>query len=312
MKKPGKFLFALLFVGSQSSFAVPDVAVTIKPIHSLVSYIMQDVAEPYLVLDGYVSPHTFQLRPSQARKLNNADLIFWVGPRVETFFRKIQSNFSDDKIVTLDNVTGVRLLAARSGGVWGVHDHDDHDDHDDHSDHDGSRDGYDGHIWLDPTNAIVMSRAIVEHLGALDQPSLPKYRSRLLELEILLENLDQNLKHSFSGIADKQFVVLHDAYQYFELRYGLEAIGSLNITAGEMASAKRLDLIQDRIRQTATRCLVVEPQVRSSLAKMFQSDMRMSLVVLDPIGTMIPAGSNHYSMMMLRNSQALISCLREP
>ncbi|SFT47243.1 zinc transport system substrate-binding protein [Pseudovibrio denitrificans] len=125
------------------------VVASIKPIHSLVASVMEGVGPPDLVVEGAGSPHTYSLRPSTARKIANADVVFWVGPQMESFLETPLENLADGAtVVTLKDAHGLTLLNFREGGNFEGHDHGDHagetaaehaehagEAHEDHADH---------------------------------------------------------------------------------------------------------------------------------------------------------------------------------
>ncbi|MCG8428454.1 MAG: zinc ABC transporter substrate-binding protein, partial [Chromatiales bacterium] len=160
-------------------FAAPKVVVSIKPIHSLVAGVMEGVAEPELLIRGGQSPHTFSLAPSDARKLSKADMVVWVGERLETPLAKTLQAIADDaKVIELISQPGMQRVAMREGGAWDKHNHDEHDQHE-HGEHepkhdeaehaDAHEDGVDPHLWLSPKNAAQIVRVVSEHLIQVDK-----------------------------------------------------------------------------------------------------------------------------------------------
>ena len=202
------------------------VVTSIKPLHSLASYLMDGVGKPDLIVDGYASPHGFSMKPSHAKMLQNADLIFWVGEDLESFLEKPLSSIAKkaEKIELLE-IKGLNVLKFRERNIFDEHDHDDHDDHgkkeehddhDDHDDHEGHAHGeYDPHIWLDPMNAKVILNEMVEHLIENDPKNEAKYKSNLdkalKDIDKLTIDVMTELSNSVSSI------VFHDAYQYLSL-----------------------------------------------------------------------------------------------
>ena len=163
------------------------VVTSIKPIHSLASYIMDGVGSPDVIVDGYSSPHGFQLKPSHAKMLENADIIFWIGEGLENFLEKPLDTISKKakKIEFLD-VKGIKKLKFRDKNIFDEHDHDEHkheedehkheeDEHDGHDDHGHGE--YDPHIWLDPENAKLMIKVITKELSELDSKNASIYLS---------------------------------------------------------------------------------------------------------------------------------------
>src|SRR5690606_8723107 len=127
--RPAALLLATsALFGASAANAAPDIVVSIKPIHSLVSSIMQGVGEPALIVEGAASPHTFTMKPSSARAVQGADIVFWMGPGMEAFLEKpLEALASDATVVRLDDVEGLEKLPFREGGAFEAHDH--RDDH---------------------------------------------------------------------------------------------------------------------------------------------------------------------------------------
>lgn len=146
-------LFATTLLAGSFAHAEPRVVTTIKPIHSLVSGVMEGVATPDILIDGAASPHGFALKPSQATQLQDADLVFWVGEGLETALAKALTSVAGNaEVIELMEAPGLTLLPYRTSGGFGAHDHEDHGDgeedhHDDHDDddHDDHNDDHDDH-----------------------------------------------------------------------------------------------------------------------------------------------------------------------
>ncbi|MDZ7874411.1 MAG: zinc ABC transporter substrate-binding protein [Rhizobium sp.] len=144
---------AFLFLSPTLASAAPDVVVSIKPVHSLVASIMKGVGEPSLIVEGAASPHTYSLKPSNARALENADLVFWVGPGLEAFLEKpLEALPKNAKVVELEDAPGLTKLPFREGGAFEGHDHDANEEeghahgHDDHGHGETAEAGHDqGH-----------------------------------------------------------------------------------------------------------------------------------------------------------------------
>ncbi|MGH6919343.1 MAG: zinc ABC transporter substrate-binding protein, partial [Geminicoccaceae bacterium] len=211
----------------------PAVVVSIKPIHALVAGVMEGVGAPRLLIEGAGSPHSYALRPSQAQALARAELVFWVGEGLEAFLAKPIEALSDDAtVVALSDADGLRLLPTREGGMWqgrgaeedrGEHAHEDEEEEEDGRDH-GQ---VDMHLWLDPQNAEVMVGAIAAALSEADPGRAADYRANAARVRADLVRLDGELAATLAPVRDRPFVVFHDGYQYFEDRYGLNAVGSI-------------------------------------------------------------------------------------
>ncbi|CAO3415719.1 zinc ABC transporter substrate-binding protein ZnuA [Azospirillum doebereinerae] len=293
----------------------PKVVVSIKPIHSLVASVMQGVGEPALLVRGGASPHTYTLKPSDAKALSTADLVVWVGPEMESFLEKpLASNAAKATVVTLMTVPGMALLDAREGGAWEAHDHGHEHGHGDHKkkdahDHDGDHDEVNTHLWLDPVNARRIVTATAEALAAKDAANAEAYRTNAERALHSIDALDAELKATLAPVAAKPFVVFHDAYQYYEARYNLSAVGSITVNPDRRPSAKRLSAIRAKIAGLEASCVFAEPQFEPALVRTVTEGTKARTGVLDPEGADLPEGVALYPALMRNLAASLRGCL---
>ncbi len=321
--------FAALAVAAVGAGAVapayaeaPRVVATIKPVHALAAAVMDGVGTPALLVRGTVSPHGLNLKPSQARTLAQANVVIWIGPALELALAKPVRNLAGKAVsVALQDAPGVRLLKLREGGLWEEHDHGDHDDHGDHGhghkdddhkghdDHDGERADIDAHIWLDPQNAIAMTRAIAEALTRADAPNAAAYRANAAASIGRLKALDAEIAKALQPVRGKRYIVFHDAYQYFEKRYRLTPAGSVTIDPHRAPSPRRLYDIRTRILERGASCVFREPQFEPKIVNVLVRGTSAKVGTLDPIGAGLPAGKNAYAMLLRRLAAGLRACL---
>ena len=285
------------------------VLVSIKPFHSLVSAIMQGVSEPLLLLNGNNSPHSFALRPSSAENLQQADLVFWAGETLEGFLTKpLQSLASSAKLVTMQETAGLRLWPLRSGIAWQKHEADSTNDPNVENET-ASTYGTDPHIWLDPYNAKIISSKIVEILTAMDPQNAQSYRINGEKYGLRLELLDSRLKSEMTKIAKTPYMVFHDAYQYFEKRYQLNAVGSVTLHIGYGSSVRRLMEVRKSIQKEKIRCIFSEPQFSPKLLQTVTAGTNVKIGILDPLGAGLEPGTELYFTLLNNLSHALSNCL---
>jgi zinc transport system substrate-binding protein len=324
-----KFAAALLLssaamISAPGAFAAtPDVVVSIKPIHSLVASVMKGVAEPKLIVEGAASPHTYNMRPSNAAALQNADLIFWVGHGMEAFLEKpLEALGSKASVVTLEDAPGLTKLKFREGGVFEPeaeeegHDHghshgaaQEHADGEDDGDHD--HEGNDVHLWLDPMNAKAMAAEIEKQLVQADAEHAATYQKNAAELMGKLDTLDAELKAELSPIKDKPFIVFHDAYQYFEHRYGVKVSGSITVSPETMPGAERVKEIHQKVEDLGATCVFAEPQFEPKLVKVVTEGSKAKSGVLDPEAGALKEGPELYFDMMRGLATSLKTCLSQ-
>ena len=325
--------FAVMVLSSGAE-AAPKVVASIKPVHSLVAGVMAGVAEPVLLVKGAGSPHSYSLRPSEARALEAAELVFWVGEALETFLEKpLEALASKAKLVELMELDDIELLRSREGGAWESeaheeeHDHAHHEEHgesDEHAEHDHdeehqeAHDGhghdhahglYDAHIWLDPHNAEAIVEAAVAALSDIDPANAAHYQGNGKTVIDEIERLDRDLKAMLVPVKDAPYIVFHDAYRYFEAHYGTNAVGSITVTPDQAPGAKRLAEIRHRIEDLGATCVFSEPQFKPALVETVAEGTKARTGELDPLGAEITPGRGAYGELMRGLGRSLVACL---
>jgi ABC-type Zn2+ transport system, periplasmic component/surface adhesin len=298
---------ALVLAATPAMADAPKVVASIKPVHSLVAAVMQGVGEPALIVRGAASPHTYALKPSDAKALADADLVFWIGPELEGFLAKpLQATASKATAIELLEAKGVTLLDAREGGAWEAHHHGDGHDH---SHHEHGHEEVNTHIWLDPGNARAMVAAIADALAARDAVHAAAYKANAERTAQSIDALDAELKAALAPVADKPFVVFHDAYQYFEAHYGLNGVGAITVSPERRPSAKRLSDIRARITALGAACVFAEPQFEPALVDTIVDGTKAKKGVLDPEGAALADGPDLYPTLMRSIAASLKGCL---
>ena len=304
---------SLLLMATSPVRAEIKVVTTIKPLHSLIANVMDGVGEPSLIIEGSTSPHSFTLKPSHAKLLEEADLIFWVGEGIETFMeRPLESIVKNAEVVEFMEVESIEKLKFREESIFGDHDdhdedHDDHDDHDDHAGHEGHNHGeFDAHIWLDPSNAKEMVHEIAHELGDLDPANKDKYEANAEATIIALDQLIKDVSNDINK--DAKFVVFHDAYQYFEERFGVRAAGALTLNTDVLPGAKQIDEIQDVIKDKGIKCIFSEPQFNPKIISTIAQDMNIKTGVFDPLGANIESDKDLYFKLISNLGNELKGC----
>ena len=298
---------ALLLALSPAS-AAPAVVVSILPLHSLIAGVMDGVDAPVLLLQGGGSPHSYALKPSDARNLQNADAIFWVGSGLESFLAKpIRALPRHAKIVTLSQDPAVHLLAARAGGIWSEGDHDHATPLRDH-DH-AARTNHDLHIWLDPANAATIVRTAIVVLSTIDQANADAYRTNGLKVLQRLNMLENKVRGQLAPVKNRPYVVFHDAYHYFEKYFGMNAVGSISVAPDRPPGAKRLAQLRGRLGKLGAACVFAEPQFRPAIVATVTDGSATRAGVLDPLGANLAPGPDAYFHLMENLARSLRSCL---
>ena len=374
--------------------AETKVIASIKPVHSLVSAVMEGVGSPGLLVKGAGSPHSYSLKPSQAEELQAADVIFWMGHDLEAFLENSIENIAKNaKSVSLMDSHDLIKLSFREGGAFEAHAHDDHDDHKDHDDHDDHKDhddhghddhkdhddhghddhkdhddhghddhkdhddhghddhkdhddhghddhkdhddhghddhkdhddhGHDDHkdhddhghdeidphVWLDPANAKALVHEIEETLSEADPANASVYEANAKTMMSKLDNLMAEIDNELQPVRGRGYVVFHDAYQYFENRFGVSAIGSITVSPEVMPGAERVAELREKVKSLDATCVFSEPQFEPKLVKTVTENTNAGTGVLDPLGSSIKDGPELYFTLIRNMAKSLKDCL---
>ncbi len=317
------FSATALTLTSAPALALDGVVAAIKPLHSLAAAVMEGVSEPSLIVSGAGSPHIYSMRPSEARMLEAASVVFWIGPDLEMFLRgPLETLAGNATVVELGKAEGVTLLPYREGGPFESHDHEtgghehahDHevtaheeDDHD-HS-HDHADGAHDMHLWLDPENAKLFVGEIEATLSRLNPENAKTYALNAAATIERLDALIDETRAALQVVENRGFVVFHDGYQYYENRFDFPAAGSITVNPDVMPGAQRLNKIRDRIRELGVACVFSEPQFEPRLISVVMEGTGARAGVLDPFGADLPDGPNTYFEVMTNLTTSLTRCL---
>ncbi len=378
------FLASALFAASAASaHSEVNVVASIKPIHSLVAAVMSGVGEPGLIVEGAGSPHNYALKPSQAREIESAKLIFWVGHELESFLEKpLETIGANAKSIALIDAHGIEKLSFREGGAFDKHGHEDEAGHDDHGhekkaeaehdhdhekkaeakhdhdhekkaeaehdhdhekkaeaehDHDHEKKAeaehghdhekkaeaehehedqhghgaFDAHVWLDPKNAKAMVHEIEEALVKADPGNAKKYEANAKAITAKLDTLITEVSADLKPVKGKGFIVFHDAYQYFEKRFGIAASGSITVSPEVMPGAERISDIRAKIKELGATCVFAEPQFEPKLVSTVTEGTKARSGVIDPLGASLEGGPELYFKLIRNMAGSISTCLSE-
>lgn len=313
--------------------AQPKVVVSIKPLHDIVAGIMDGIGTPRLLLPAGATPHSYSMRPSDARALRNANVVFWIGPTLESFLEKpLKVLARRARVVALSNARGLILHRVRAGGIWEKHGHGDENDgdkghhrhkgHGDHQDHDDhrkpnrhkghaasrARANLDGHLWLDPRNGQAFARAIAATLIKTDPANAARYQANLRTTLARINAADRQAAAILAPVRRRPYIVFHDAFQYFEKRYRLNGAGSITLE-GRRPGARRLYQIRSLILKQRIRCVFTEPQFDAKLARTVIGGTKARMGTIDPIGKGPPSGKGAYGRLLVAAARSFARCL---
>jgi len=347
-----RFTISLLVAGFGTAVLAepPKVAVDIAPVHGLVAQVMEGVGSPELVIPLGADPHGYAMRPSEARALAQADIVFWVGPSLTPWLADpIETLAAQAQHITLSEVDGITLLPMRQDARFEAHDHGDHahgddedahahDDHgehahgdhahdhahDDHADehaHDAHADEHahddhahakgaiDGHMWLNPDNAVLWLDEISTTLAAQDPENADIYRSNAEKASADIEALSETISSKLISVQAQPFIVFHDSYYYFEEHFGVTAVAAVTMSDGGAASAARLADVREIVAETGASCALAEPRASQGLIDAVAEGAQITVKRIDSVGVDIPTGPAFYPTLLLQISDVMASCL---
>ena len=315
-------LFALsltaTLMGGAAYADTPRVAVDIAPVHSLVARVMDGISEPDLIIQPGASPHEYSLRPSEASALQAANLVFWIGPDLTPWLTDTIETLASDAVATkLMEADGTIELEFREGALFEAHDHDDHGDDDDHDDHDEAESGHEGHdhgahdphAWLSPKNAMNWLNVIAGRLSAVDPDNAGAYFANAAAGRTEIETLIGEVTATLDPVRGGQFIVFHDAYQYFEMDFDFPASGAISVSDASDPSPARIAKIQARIAEQGIDCVLAEPQFNPGLVATVLDGTDAQTGILDPLGSDLEPGPAFYPQLIRNLSTALAGCL---
>ncbi len=283
---------------------VGRVVVSIKPLHALVAGVMGDTGKPDLLVTGQISPHDFQMKPSQMKTLQQADVVFYMDSGLETFLPPtLEALPSHIRRAEVTRHASLKLLERRKSGVWEAHEHGHHHDH--HRDA-----GHDAHLWLNPQYAIAVTRYIATELAALYPEHRQAYMKNADIMAAQFQELDRRLQEKLAGQGDKPFIVFHDAFQYFEKRYGLQSVGSITFEPEESPSPARLRQLREKIIESGVVCVFGEPGGNDRLMATVTEGTPAKTGILDPEGLLLKPGADLYMTLMENMGNSLRDCLQ--
>lgn len=282
--------------------ATPKVLTTIKPLQLIASAVLNDIAQPEVLLPPYASPHNYALRPSDRRQLAGADRVYWVGPELERFLQRLLDNQLTAR--QLDQVPGLTLRLFAED-----HQHDDHSNQ--HHDHDHAPGTVDPHIWLSADNAQRIAQWMAEDLAQL----YPEHRDQLQRNAAIfsehLTALQSRLHERLQLLADKPYFVFHDAYGYFEDSVGIQPRGVFTLSMEVQPGARHIRTLRQQLSAAGPSCVFHEPQFPTDRVTALSADLPVHNAQLDPLGIDIMPNADGYEQLLEHLGEALAACLEQ-
>ena len=307
-----RLLCLFLLIAPPLQAEVPKVAVDIVPVHSIVASVMQGMGEPALIIPPTASPHSYAMRPSEARALSGADLVVWVGPALTPWLQEPLDTLAGSAArLALLEAEGVPLLELREDVAFDAdaHDHDHGHDHGHADGHAEDEHKPDPHAWLDPAVGAIWASAIAEQLSAMDPENAAGYRANAAALSAEAAAFQTEWQARLDPVHDVQFIVFHDAFQYFERRFDLHATAAIQTGEAAAPGASRIQALKETLSQSNLRCAFAEPQFNPKLITTVTEGLNVEAAILDPLGSDVPMGPGHYLATLDALARAMADCL---
>jgi zinc transport system substrate-binding protein len=293
------FVASFLLIGSAQ--ADVKVLTSIKPLQLIAAAVQDGVAIPEVLLPPGASPHNYALRPSDVRKVQSVDLVYWIGPDMEGFLPRVLKGRTLPSVAVQD-LPGLKLRRFAEDSHSHAEEADEHD-------HDHRPGSLDAHLWLSPVNARVIATKMAADLSAADPDNAPRYQSNLKAFDERLDALDLRLKARLAGIAGKPYFVFHEAFDYFEDAYGLKHTGVFSVAAEVQPGAQHVAAMRTRLQEVGKTCVFSEPPLRPRLAETLVAGLPVKLAELDALGGYTPATAQGYEQVLEKLGNDLAGCL---
>ncbi|MGE7993976.1 zinc ABC transporter substrate-binding protein [Pseudomonas sp. NPDC089554] len=302
----------VVFVAFFAFSAQADVRVltSIKPLQQIAAAVQDGLGSPDVLLPPGASPHNYALRPSDVRRVAGADLLYWIGPDMESFLPRVLGSRSKPT-VAVQSLAGMKLRHFGEDSHSHDEGHDDHDTgHDDH-DHDHRPGSLDAHLWLSSVNARVIATKMAADLAAADPANAARYQSNLKGFVERLDSLDARIKARVAGISGKSYFVFHEAFDYFEAEYGLRHAGVFSVAAEVQPGAQHVAAMRKRLQEAGPTCVFSEPPLRPRLAETLTAGLPVKLAELDGLGGTDPVDGKGYERLLEKLGSDLAGCLEQ-
>nr|WP_238418124.1 zinc ABC transporter substrate-binding protein ZnuA [Pseudomonas cannabina] len=298
---------SLLFIAPAQ--AEVNVLTSIKPLQLIAAAVQDGVGKPEVLLPPGASPHNYALRPSDVRRVRDVELLYWIGPDMETFLPRVLQGRSSPA-VAVQSLPGMHLRHFGEDNAS----HDDHahhdEDADDHDhDHDHQPGSLDSHLWLSTVNARVIAAKMAADLSTADPANAARYASNAEAFSKRLDALDARIKGRVTAVAGKPFFVFHEAFDYFEEAYGLKHAGVFAIAAEIQPGAQHVAAMRERLKAAGKTCVFSEPPLRPRMAETLSAGLPVKLAELDALGGYIPASAQGYEQVLQKLADDLTGCL---
>nr|WP_257229381.1 zinc ABC transporter substrate-binding protein ZnuA [Pseudomonas sp. BMW13] len=296
----------MFFVASAQ--AEVRVLTSIKPLQLIAAAVQDGVGAPEVLLPPGASPHHYALRPSDVRRVRDADLLYWVGADLENFLPRVLNNRQKPQVAVQD-LPGMALRHFGDSHEEHAGHGEDHADEDLGHDHDHRPGSLDAHLWLSPVNAKVIAARMAADLSALDAANAARYAANLQAFEQRLDALDGRIRPQLAALQGKPYFVFHEAFDYFEAAYGLKHAGVFSVLTEVQPGARHVAAMRERLQAAGPSCVFSEPPLRPRLAETLTAGLPVRLAELDALGGTLPVDATAYPLLLENLANGLSECL---
>ena len=299
--------------GANNTVTQLNIVVTIPPLAGMIAPLLEPQDKIEVLLQQGASPHGFTLRPSHLKSLKNADILMMVGSPVDAWVHKSAGRMND-KTVNMAKLSAVQTLPIRKGGLWekklpkaSAHDQN-------LSGHNHAPMMYDGHLWMSIHNAKLMIESFSKKLTTLRPEKAQSIQQKTKDWLAQISQAENSVKQQLQSNQDTPFMVLHDAFQYFENHFGLNGVGSIRLNPELQPSVKRLLSLRKTMKSENVQCVFKEPQFPDKQILKLADNTPVSIGELDPMGYIYAKKQNaafvNFDVFILSLGESFYHCFQ--
>ena len=303
LKNLNKYTIALSAL-SAAALTNADILTSVRPLGFIASSIADGITETQILIPAGASPHDYNMKPSDAKRVRDAEFVLWIGKDIDAFLEKSIAQRDATSVLTISKLAGIESLL----GETSAHDHDHDHDHDHH--HSTNELEQDWHVWFSPKISEQVAEQLAQQLAQLYPQHQAKIAANLDSFKQQLTATNQQITQQLAAFKDQGFYVFHDAYRYFENAYGLQQTGYFTINPLIAPGAKKLAKIKEEINEHKVKCLFAEPQFTPKVLQTLQQSTNVKIGQLDPMGEKIALGKGSYSAFLQQIAEDFSDCLK--
>ena len=285
----------LLVLMPAGAFAQAKVVTSIKPLQLIAAAITDGVSTPQVLIPANQSPHHFSLRPSDVRRIEQADVLIWVGPGLETYLsRVIMQSARNSQIIEAAKLETMHLLDLQEEDSAHEHEHEGH---------------YDPHLWLNTGNAQLIAEALVIELEKLDSGNASRYRGNLVSFQKQMQALEAQLQERFAALKSSQYAVYHNGTHYFEEQFGLAHLFVLVPDHEQQPGIRHLLAVREQVQALQPSCLLTDINANDATINTVFQDFTVRQAKLDTLGDGLAVTRDAYQQLIESLAQTIQDCL---